>query len=54
MALLSALPDRAHFRLAGYEDLLSIPVSLCDKMLEQLVEWRGQEDAAFAKMKKGK
>lgn len=51
IALLSVLPDRAHYQLGGYQDLLSLPVSLCDKMLEQLGEWRAQEDAAFSKMK---
>lgn len=45
MNLLARYPNRTGFRLGGYQDVLSLPVKLRDKMLEQLEEWRSQEDS---------
>ena len=42
--MLAVVPERAHFNLT-YQEVLELPVSLRDKMLEQLVEWRAQEDS---------
>jgi len=44
MALLSDIPDRARFALT-YEEVRSLPVRLRDKMMEQIQEWRSQEDS---------
>lgn len=41
--LLARYPNRCGFNLGGYRDVLSLPVSLRDKMLEQIDEWRAQE-----------
>lgn len=51
LALTAQMPDRANFQLTPSE-VLGLPVRIRDKMLKQLKEWRAQEDAAFAKLKR--
>lgn len=41
--LLARYPNRVGFNLGGYQDVLSLPVVLRDKMLGQIDEWRAQE-----------
>lgn len=45
MALLSVNPGRSRFNLT-YSDVLELPVSLRDAMLEQIADWRVEEQKA--------
>jgi len=40
--LLARYPNRAGFNLT-YQDVRNLPLSLRDRMLEQINEWRSQE-----------
>lgn len=51
MGLLADVPNRARFAIGSYRDVLDLPVSLRDKMAEQILNWRTQEDSAADKAK---
>lgn len=51
LCLTAQVPYRAGFNL-GYNEVLSLPVRLRDKMLEQIEEWRAQEKDAENKLKR--
>jgi hypothetical protein len=48
MALLAEVPNRARFAIS-WPGVLDLPVSLRDAMLEQIEEWRLQEDSPAKK-----
>lgn len=43
MTLLEDVPGHARFNVT-YSDVLELPISLRDAMLEQLTEWRAREN----------
>jgi len=45
MNLLARIQGRSGFNLT-YTEILDLPVSLRDRMLEQIDEWRAQEDSS--------
>ncbi len=44
MALLADVHERSRFSLT-YSDVLELPVSLRDRMLEEIDQWRAEEDS---------
>jgi len=51
MVMMADVPERARFALT-LEDYRSLPLGLRDKMLEQMSEWRAQEETARNKLKR--
>lgn len=52
MGLMSQGGDIMHFGLS-YHEVLDLPLSLRDDMVEQLNEWRDKESAAASKARGG-
>lgn len=50
MSLLADVPDRARFALT-LNEVLDLPVWLRTLMVDQINEWRSQEDAEAAKIR---
>lgn len=50
ISLMAHIQGRSGFGLS-YRDVLELPLSLRDDMLEQIEEWRSQERSAEAKVR---